>query len=315
MTPRRSTSTSSGPLGVGVIDATSPETATHTGARRIPSRSPHDSSQRIDPRTLCALATGVANSLSEPTSNGRQPTVSRNKEESRQALRTALLAWGIIAILLGIGLIVLDYFVKNEYFSLGLMSLSSASLSIAGALLITEWIIKPLYVRDVLHVANLSSEIHNLGLRHIKTSHKVGWAEIFAGASDITAAAGNENAFRSGPWVAIMDAARAATREVRVHISMRLANDGFGATIERQWRDNGCGARGSKLFVIPHDTVTQGLVVRCDSWIAATIADDPLNDDPPILVFAPNSSETIVSALQRGVDRLNNASTPPIAGA
>jgi hypothetical protein len=241
--------------------------------------------------------------------------VIRNQSDSSQALRAALIAWGLVTVLVGIGLIVADYFIENQYVSLGLMSLSSAALSIAGALLITEWIIKPLYVRDVLQVANLSAEIHRIGLRYVRNSREVGWNEIFAGGSAITAAIGNENLFRSGPWASIMEASRGVEREVRIHISSRLASDGFGTAIERQWRQNGCDARGSKLFVIPHDTLTQGLVVQCDSWMAATIADDPLNDDPPLLVFASRPSESIVSALQRGVDRLNDSSTPPIAGA
>lgn len=253
---------------------------------------------------------------SAPNSIGRHQAVIRNKSsDSSNALRTALFAWGIIAVLVGIGLIVADYFVENPYVSLGLMSLSSAALSIAGALLITEWIIKPLYVQDMLQVANLSSEIHRQGLRYVRTSHSVGWGEIFSGTSDITAATGNENLFRSGPWAAIMEAGRATKREVRVHISTSLAAEGFGSAIEHQWRQNGCQSKGSTLSVVPHDAVTQGLVVHCDSWMAATIADDPLNDDPPFLVFASRASEPIVSSLQRGVDRLNNSSIPPIAGA
>ncbi|MFQ6170952.1 hypothetical protein ACK8HX_05040 [Oryzobacter sp. R7] len=235
--------------------------------------------------------------------------------ESSEALGIALLAWGLITVLVGIGLIVADYFITNEYVSLGLMSLSSAALSIAGALLITEWIIKPLYVRDVLQVADLSSEIYRAGLRYVRTSHGVAWSEILGVKGEITAAIGNENVFRSGLWAVIMEASRVANRDVRLHVSEDLAAAGFGATIERQWRDNGCGVAGSTLTVVPHGAVTQGLIVQCNSWLAATIADDPLNDDPLFLVFRSDSTEPVVSALQRGVDRLNSSSTPPIAGA
>lgn len=235
--------------------------------------------------------------------------------DSSQALRTALLAWGLVAILIGVGLIVADYFVDNEYVSLGLSSLSSAALSIAGALLITEWIIKPLYVRDVLQVANLSAEIYRAGIRYARPSHSVAWSELLSGPSDITVAVGNESVFRGGPWTAIMEASRAGSRTVRLHVSEALASAGFGAQIERQWRDNGCGSRGAKLLVIPHAAVTQGLVVQCGAWIAATIADDPLNDAPLSVVFTSDAPESVVSAMQRGVDRLNNSPTPPINGA
>jgi hypothetical protein len=222
----------------------------------------------------------------------------------------------MLTVVIGIVLLLIDYFfVENAFWSLILATLSSSAISIAGALLITEWLLKPLYVRDVIQVAGLSAEIHRAGIRYARTNHDVVWSEILAGSSDISSAIGNENVFRSGPWVAIMEASRASRRSVRLHVSQKLANSGFATLIEQQWRDNGCKTNGSSLSVIPHSEVTQGLVLQCGSWVAATIADDPLNDDPLFLVFMADSRESAVAALKRGMGRLNDSPTRPIAGA
>lgn len=242
--------------------------------------------------------------------------MSRNDaDDSSRALRFALIASGIVALLAGIGFVALDYYVENGIVSFLAATVASAALSIAGALIVTEYILKPLYVRDVLHVANLSAEIHNVGIRYARPAHGIEWNAILGRSGDITVAIGNGSIFRSGLWVAIMAASRSAQRSVRLHVSEKLGDAGFGPDLERQWRDNGCGAKGSSLSVIPHSEVTQGMVLRCGSWVAATIADDPLNDDPLLLVFTSDSLESAVAAMDRGIERLDGSPTTPIAGA
>lgn len=237
------------------------------------------------------------------------------KLESMRDLRSALVLCSLIVALLATLLLVVDYFVKSAVASLALSSLAAAGFSIVGALIVTEFVLKPLYIRDILQTANLSSEIHHAGIRAVRSISGVDWRSILAGTEDISIAAGNENVLRSGPWTSVMEAARSGKRQVLVHLSKELADSNLPNALADQWRGNGCKESGSKLFVIPHDKVTQGLVVERGEWIVASIAGDPLNDDPILFVLSDEVGDDAVKSLKRGMARMNASDTTPIAGA
>lgn len=230
-------------------------------------------------------------------------------------LRSALLQCSVIVALLSIVLLFVDYFIEDKLTSLAVSSLAAAGFSIVGALIITEFVLKPLYIRDILQTANLSSEIHHAGIRAVRSASSVEWRSILAGSESISVAAGNENVLRSGPWTSVMEAARSGTREVSVHLSMELANSHLPDKLADQWRRNGCSDSGSKLFLIPQDRTTQGLIVECGEWIVASIAGDPLNDDPTLFVLSDEVGDDVAKSLKRGMARMNASNTPPIAGA
>lgn len=230
-------------------------------------------------------------------------------------LRSALLLCSVIVTLLSILLLFVDYFVANALTSLAASSLAAAGFSIVGALIITEFVLKPLYIRDILQTANLSSEIHHAGIRAVRSASDIGWRSILAGSENISLAAGNENVLRSGPWTSVMEAARSGPREVFVHLSNELAGSSLPDTLAEQWRGNGCSELGSKLVVIPHDRTTQGIIVECGEWIVASIAGDPLNDDPTLFVLSDEVGDDVVKSLKRGMARMNASVTPPIAAA
>lgn len=235
--------------------------------------------------------------------------------ESMRDLRSALLLCSVLVTLMAVLLLVADYFVENAIASLALNSSAAAGLSIVGALIITEFVLKPLYIRDILQTANLSSEIHHAGIRAVRSMSGVDWRSILAGTEPISLAAGNENVLRSGPWTTVMEAARSGKRQVHVHLSQELAESPLPDTLEEQWRRNACKDSGSQLFVVPHDQITQGLVVECGEWIVASIAGDPLNDDPTLFVLSDEASDDAVKSLKRGMARMNASDTTPIAGA
>lgn len=235
--------------------------------------------------------------------------------ESERDLKTALGTWTFASFLISVLLLLADYFVSGKFWSLALSSLASAGFSIVGALLITEFILKPLYVRDVLQTANLSSEVHHAGIKGVRGLYEVDWRQACAGELPISVAVGNENMLRGGPWPAILEACRTKKRTVRIHILKGPTAEALAQGLEAQWRSNGCQGKGSEILVVPHDRITQGLILKCGEWIVASLADDPGNDSPLLIVFSSDSRESVVDSLKRGILQLDESDSVPLAGA
>ncbi|TQL70383.1 hypothetical protein FB381_4313 [Nocardioides albertanoniae] len=249
------------------------------------------------------------------TREGRQAMGRGSPLESARALKTALGAWSLASLLLSVVLVGVDYFVTDKFWSLALSSLASAGFSIVGALLITELILKPLYVRDVLQTANLSSEVHHAGIKGVRGLSEVDWRQACVGELPISVAVGNEHLLRGGPWPAILEASRAKKRTVKIHVLDGPSAEPLAQSLESQWRSNGCKEKGSEIVVVPHDRITQGLILQCGEWIVASLADDPGNDTPLFIVFSSDSRESVVTSLKRGIDRLDESDSVPLAGA
>lgn len=115
-----------------------------------------------------------------------------------------------IAAVASIGCFIATLFVDDLGRTL-LSSVASASLSVALALLVTEFVVKPVLAKDLVAMAHLSKRIDLIGLRDLCEESKVDWDRFYAESDSI--------------WVTAVDARYWFTRDSR-----RLLN----AASERQ---------------------------------------------------------------------------------
>ncbi len=236
---------------------------------------------------------------------------------SDRILRGAILTWGGISAVAGVALLIVALVTDERWLETLCMSLSSAAISIAGALLITEWILKPLYVRDILNVARLSADVHHSGLEFIGSAQDVNWSKYLSGNHPVEMAIGTPGLlFNSGVWASLRKAARADQKLVRLHGPSSEFTKDTMHELGEAWRSARCDEKGSKLEILPAPNLShQGLLIRCGPWLIATVQDEPSNDDPVLLVFSPGDREPITDSLSRFLDRLANVDDVPGGGA
>lgn len=233
-------------------------------------------------------------------------------QRSLSALRTALVPWALLALALGVVMMLFAGAIDSERWEATISALASALLSIAGALFITELVLKPLYVRDILQVARLSADVHETGLKAVARASRLQWAEHLAGSDDLKIVAGNLNAFRIALWGHVMTASRAKKRVVTIFVADDQSPSVAAQELVEQWRKNGCGDRGSTIRIVPERHIPQSLLLANDRSFIVALAEDPLNDDPVMLVFSASTGEAIDDSLRRGIERLASSPVTPL---
>ncbi|MHA7245064.1 hypothetical protein [Paeniglutamicibacter antarcticus] len=91
----------------------------------------------------------------------------------------------MIAIGLAIGMLTLAASIKTGFWSFLWSGVGSALLSTALALVISEIVLKPLLVRDLLGMTQLRDRIADISMRDLGPANRVRWEELYSSAKDI----------------------------------------------------------------------------------------------------------------------------------
>lgn len=122
--------------------------------------------------------------------------------------RSKLTTWTVISLAAGILLLIFGPSVQPDWLGSALPALGSAAFSIAGALLITEYFVKPAYTRDILSIVGIERELYETGLFELRPEARVDWKSRYARSRTIKAVISEPNGFQQLHWPAIIDTAR-----------------------------------------------------------------------------------------------------------
>lgn len=131
------------------------------------------------------------------------------------------------AVAIAIGLLILAGSIGTGFWSYFWSAIGAALLSAALALLISEVVLKPLFVRDLLGIANLRTRFADISMREIGPLNRIGWGELYANAREIDLVIADP-----GSWMArdLDYVVACAARRVRVRIFLAKPQ---GATSEQ----------------------------------------------------------------------------------
>ncbi|MDQ0261031.1 hypothetical protein J2W20_002945 [Sinomonas atrocyanea] len=227
-------------------------------------------------------------------------------------LLSGLMTWVAISIASGLALTLWSASITNPFWQPLLAAVGSTAISISGALLITEVILKPLYVRDVLDVARLSSEVYGSGLSSITRANKLSWEKYLSGTGDINIAVSNQALLNAGAWQQIVEDVPRKKRQINIFVPNTDGGKEIATHLESSWGRNECNTGGSILKIVPLDSVTQGIIVVCDSFTVASIAEDPSYDNPLVVAFRQSNGNADDSTLRRGIERMTGSDISPL---
>ena len=119
------------------------------------------------------------------------------------------------AVAAAIGLLILAGSIGTGFWSFFWSGIGAALLSTALALLISEVVLKPLFVRDLLSIANLRTRFADISMREVGPLNRIRWAELYSTAREIDLVVADPS-----PWMARdLDLVVAcAARRVRVRV-------------------------------------------------------------------------------------------------
>ncbi|WP_418606394.1 hypothetical protein [Georgenia sp. SUBG003] len=100
------------------------------------------------------------------------------------------------------------------------VAVGSASISIAGALLITEYFLKPAYTRDTAAMVGLKYELQQEGVQALRLESKVDWGSHYENANRIVAILSEPQSFRQLHWPEIVQRARSAGVSITILVPL-----------------------------------------------------------------------------------------------
>lgn len=237
---------------------------------------------------------------------------SQQNLDSRRDLETALTPWMITSAAFSLVLFLSPLLELPAVVVLIASSLGSALLSVAVVLLITERVLKPLYVRDVLAVSNLSAEVYNSGLKNINTSEDFSFSSFVRGAGTVTIAGDPSRVHRVWPIVRRELLESTAEVHIHVHLTSRERTSDVAAEIEGSW-----GAESPKnagrLTIAQIDEGIPNLVIEAGQGLVIGVADG--NDDGLVTViyeFDARFNAPFIRSLRRRLQRDRQAEQVPI---
>jgi len=122
--------------------------------------------------------------------------------------KSKLTTWTILAFVAGLALLIVGPLVSPPSLSTTLTAIGSAFLSISGALLITEYLLKPTYTADVLRLVGIDREIRQTGLSELRLETQVEWPSKYRRSNSVVALISEPQSFRQLHWPAIIDRAK-----------------------------------------------------------------------------------------------------------
>lgn len=220
-----------------------------------------------------------------------------NKLSTARDLRSALLPWTLLSFVLAIVAYVFGQQATVKWHAEALEAVASSLLSVAVALLITEYVLKPLYVRDLLDVAQLSAQVHDAGVVNLQRFTGQDLDRYLGNTAEIDISGHVEMAERA--WPTVLAAAKARRIKVFLHLQIDSADSSW-RIFERKWKDSGCNRSGSSLSIFPADAGMPMLSIMTDSHCIVAIADGPIAASNPLLVtFLRSRSDAYVTSLTR----------------
>lgn len=225
-------------------------------------------------------------------------------------LRSALLPWIILSLAAGVVGYLAAAFVTVKWLSQLLSSLASAAVSIGVALLITEYILKPLYLRDILHVAKLSAEIHDAGVVTLRRLSQIDITDFLAPNEKIDVAGQPELIHRL--WPSLLDWASATAISVRLHLPAGIDAEHW-RTFEKAWKDRGCARVGSTLVLTDalRDAPILSLLTSNRCVVAVSDA-SPSAGNPLVVAFTLARSVPYVHSVVNQIRALSESRDVPL---
>lgn len=225
-------------------------------------------------------------------------------------LRTALMTWVVLTLVMALILYFLSELLANQWYGTAMASLASAGVSVAAALLITELVLKPLYVRDILGVAQLSSQVYNSGLAEIQRLNRLDLASVIGRSTELDLVGRAD--LISQVWSGFLESASSFPLRLRVHVP-EGAEESELRVLEKAWKAHGCEAKGSSLVVI--DDADQSTVFSLLTPTQCLVAvGDGLrpSGNPLLLVFSRGRPEPYVESLTRSIVELRESQKVPV---
>lgn len=225
-------------------------------------------------------------------------------------LRTALSTWVVLTFLIALLLYILSELLSNRWYGTAMASLASAGVSVAAALLITEMVLKPLYVRDILGVAQLSSQIYNSGLTEVQRLNRLDLAGVIGRSTELDLVGRAD--LITQVWSSFLESASSFPLRLRVHVPVGTEGSEL-RTLEKAWKTHGCEAKGSSLVVI--DDADQSTVFSLLTPTQCLVAvGDGLrpSGNPLLLAFSRGRAEPYVDSLTRSIVELRKSQKVPV---
>ncbi|MFD6283960.1 hypothetical protein ACWEAO_07285 [Micrococcus luteus] len=224
--------------------------------------------------------------------------------------RANLTPYIIISLLVGVLLVAwgLSLSPSNPFISSLVTSIGSSSVSAGVALMITDWLIKPIQTKQLIEMTGLSHRVHELGVRNLRNLRDLPPADLF-GSGAITVACNR--------WIAkriLRDLARATKgKKVEIYMSICDADAKFALELGDEWR-NIAGVESSQILRMYIDRDHhQALAVRSEDRIIASIPTllESEQQDPPLLVFDRSASEEFLLDLNSLMDEIVGSGETP----
>jgi len=167
---------------------------------------------------------------------------SKNQEAVFEATQANLRFYALLGAIVGLGLIILSVALgalwepeeANAWRDLVVVttaSVGAAVLPIGIALIITDVILKPVFTRELLNLAQLEKRVSDIGFQDLTPSGSVPWAELYASSSLIDAVITHPEAWLHENLDRILECGRRKT-SVRLYLadplsvaSARMADD------------------------------------------------------------------------------------------
>lgn len=225
-------------------------------------------------------------------------------------LRSALVPWVAVSFAVALGGYVANQFLPAGWWTAVISSLSSAAVSVGVALVITEIVLKPLYVRDVLQVARLSAQVHDSGLQSIQRLTKLDLTEVLGHGGEIDIL-GDPEVVRQ-VWHAVLDLAATTKTQVRLHLPLATEASTWRHH-EMSWKQKGCSRRGSTLVITADVQNAPALALMTGSRCVIGVNDGSGGSgNPLILVFTRARSVPYVSSVEMLLEGLRDLKSVPL---
>lgn len=227
----------------------------------------------------------------------------------RQDLRSALTPWIILSFVLATLLYLIAWLAMDSekpVFQL-FLALASALVSVGVALLITEWVLKPFYVRDVLAIARLSSDIYNTGLDSITGYSGTNLAPIF-GMDDKVTVAGSADMLRL-IWPQILTSASKEAKSVSIFLEggeQKVADE-----LTAIWKKRVL-QKGSTVAVYPGEEGLPQLVIAVGRTLIVGLSDGA-SGNPLLLQFRGTSEDPFHTTIRQRITADSEKDTVPLS--
>lgn len=142
----------------------------------------------------------------------------------------------VVAIVLAVGMLTFAASIGTGFWSFFWSAVGSALLSTALALLISEVVLKPLLVRDLLSMTQLRARMADISMRDLGPANRVRWEELYISAREIDLVVDSPAAWMERDLERVIGC---AARRVHVRVFLPAPN----GVVERQVLDTESGLR------------------------------------------------------------------------